>query len=110
MSESGVEVSNYLKSVDPTLIQSSEKLFEKLSGQVEILANKTLQARQRKEQTVTNQLRQIHQAVFPAGILQERFISIVYFLNKYGPDFVSYLVKRINWDDFQHHTITIGNE
>jgi bacillithiol synthase len=102
-------ITAHLKLVDPTLISSSEKLIEKIQHQIDVLAHKAIQAQQRKEQTVTNQLEQVHHSIFPEGIPQERFVSIVYFLNKYGQGFVAELIDKMDLNNFQHQIIDIGN-
>lgn len=106
--QSAGNISEYLKSVDPTLIPSVQKLIEKIQNQIDVLANKTLQARQRKAQTVTNQLEQVHHAIFPEGHPQERFVSIIYFLNKYGPGIINELIDGMDCENFQHQVIAIG--
>jgi bacillithiol biosynthesis cysteine-adding enzyme BshC len=108
LSQAKSNITGYLKLVDPTLIASSEKILEKIQHQIDVLAQKAVQAQQRKEQTVTNQLEQVHHSIFPEGVPQERFISIVYFLNKYGPGFVTDLIDKMELNNFQHQIIEIG--
>jgi len=41
------------------------------------------------------------------GIPQERYLSPVYFLNKYGPDFFSGLTDRLDLDTSAHQVLDI---
>jgi len=108
LSQGKSNIIEHLKLIDPTLITSSEKLLEKIQHQIDVLAQKAIQAQQRKEQTVTNQLEQVHHSIFPEGVPQERFISVVYFLNKYGQGFVADLIDKMDLNNFQHQTIDIA--
>ena len=41
----------------------------------------------------------------PGGTLQERQINAVYFLNKYGPDFMSKLARDLDITEAKHQVI-----
>jgi len=103
----GKKIASFLNKIDPTLVNSSDKLVERIQSQIENLENKSLQALQRKEQTVTAHLEQIHRSVFPEGVPQERYASIVYFLNKFGPGFVEDLITKMDLKTFDHQVIYI---
>ena len=108
LSQGKKDITAHLKLVDPTLIASSEKLLEKIQHQIDVLAQKAVQAKQRKEQTVTNHLEQVHHSIFPDGVPQERFVSIIYFLNKYGQGFIKELIDKMDLNNFQHQIVEIG--
>lgn len=108
LSQGKNNIIDHLKLVDPTLIASSEKLLEKIQHQIDVLAQKAVQAQQRKEQTVTNQLEQVHHSIFPEGVPQERFVSVIYYLNKYGQGFVADLFDKMDLNNFQHQLIDIA--
>ena len=98
----------YLKNLDPTLVPAAEKMIERVLGQVENLEHKTILARQRQDQTITSQLEQIHHSLFPEGIPQERFASIIYFINKFGPDILKVIEQKMEIGNFQHQVIFPG--
>jgi uncharacterized protein YllA (UPF0747 family) len=53
-------------------------------------------------------IRQIEKAVnglLPNGGLQERELNVVYFLNKYGPAFMSKLVRDLDITEAKHQVI-----
>ena len=98
----------YLNQLDPTLVPVGEKTLERIIGQIDNLEGRSVQARQRNEVTVTSHLAQIHEAVFPEGTPQERYISPVYFINKFGDNFISELFKKLEILNSGHQLIEVG--
>jgi uncharacterized protein YllA (UPF0747 family) len=55
-------------------------------------------------------VRQIERAVgsvLPSGVLQERQINVLYFLNKYGPDFMKWLGGEVDITGFKHQLLSL---
>jgi len=44
-------------------------------------------------------------ALLPEGSLQEREINIAYYMNKYGPDIVRWLMRELEADSFKHQLL-----
>jgi bacillithiol biosynthesis cysteine-adding enzyme BshC len=101
----GGEIEAYLKQLDPTLIDSAKKTITRMVQTLENLENRVIKMREQKNSQLTSQLEQIHTAFFPANMPQERFLPIVYFLNKFGPQFVDSLYKNLEVDDFNHQVV-----
>jgi len=101
------EITDYIKKVDPTLVPVAAKTGQRIEGQVEQLENRLLQAVEQKEQTLISHLEQIHTAIFPLEQPQERFVSVVYYLNKYGSDFVNRLIENLELDPKQHQILNL---
>jgi uncharacterized protein YllA (UPF0747 family) len=40
-------------------------------------------------------------------VLQEREINVIYFMNKYGPDLVKWLVGEVDIAGFKHQILTL---
>ena len=93
--------------VDPTLENTILKTAEKMIGQIDFLENKTLKAREQKDQTLTSQLQQIHTAFFPEGYPQERYLTFVYFLNKFGPEIFTKIFNALKLDQTEHQITEI---
>ncbi len=93
--------------VDPTLESICQKTSEKILGQIDFLERKNLKAKEQKNQTFTSQLQQIHSAFFPDGYPQERYLTFVYFLNKFGPEIFKTLFNKLQLDNFEHQIIEI---
>ena len=101
----GGEIETYLKQLDPTLVDIGNKTITRMTQTLENLENRVIKMREQKNSQLTSQLEQIHIAFFPANMPQERFLPIIYFLNKFGPQFVDSLYKNLEVDDFSHQVI-----
>jgi len=79
----------------------------KILGQIEFLEHKTLKAKEQREQSLVSHLQQIHAAFFPDGYPQERYLTFVYYLNKFGPEIFTIIFERLILDQFKHQIIEI---
>ncbi|MCX6136877.1 MAG: bacillithiol biosynthesis cysteine-adding enzyme BshC [Ignavibacteriales bacterium] len=96
-----------IQQIDPTLSGTVDALLSKTEANINVLQDKTQKAQQRRQEV---SLRQIHKAaslLFPKGNFQERVFSTAYFLNKYGPDFIQWLMPEVSIDKFQHQIILV---
>jgi uncharacterized protein YllA (UPF0747 family) len=86
-------------------------LVEKASGKIDFqlkdLEKKAVAALRRRSETLRDQLTRSRNRLFPLGMLQERVLSPYYFMNKYGPDFVTSLLDELPMDFTGHHFGTI---
>jgi bacillithiol synthase len=94
-------------SVDPTMESIFNKTSEKILGQVDFLEQKTLKAKEQKEQSMVSHLNQIHAAFFPDGYPQERYLTFVYYLNKFGPDIFNTIYDKSQLENFDHQIVEI---
>ena len=69
------------------------------------LKAKTFQAHKKMNQDAKDQLERAHLFLFPTGRLQERVLSPVYFLNKYGPEFIETLHEALEVNSSEHRLI-----
>ena len=102
-----LKIKNFVKNIDPTLEMTVIKTFEKIENQFSGLETKSIRAMERKNQSLKNQLEQIHQAFFPEDKPQERFISIIYFINKFGTDVIKQIIEKLNLEIDEHQIISI---
>ncbi len=91
--------------IDPTLMGPLEATREKVDAQLTILKDKVRQAQERKHEVALRQLNKATNTLLPNGSLQERELNIVYFLNRYGMDFIQRLKEKIDIYKFQHQVI-----
>ena len=103
----GLKIQKYLTQLDPTLVDTSNKTIERMKQNLANLENRVIKAREQKENQLTGNLNQIHTAFFPEEIPQERYLSIIYFLNKFGPYFVDDLFNHLEINNFEHQIIFI---
>ncbi len=93
--------------IDSTLENTWQKTKERIINQIDFLENKSVKAKEQKEQVLISQLHQIHNAFFPDENPQERYLTFVYFLNKFGPDIFIRLFENVNLEIHGHQLITI---
>ncbi|MFN8321114.1 MAG: bacillithiol biosynthesis cysteine-adding enzyme BshC [Chitinophagales bacterium] len=86
-------ISDKAERADVTLKNSVQAEKQKVLATLENLESKMLKAEKRKQETAINQIRAIHAALFPDGILQERREN---FLPYYSSQFIKEAVNQLN--------------
>ncbi len=97
-----------LEKIDPTLIPALENTLSKMAGNLSVLKEKTVAAQARQNQTALRQIDRVSDCIFPLSSLQERKINLIYFLNKYGLEFVRWLHQEIEINKFKHQVVFIS--
>jgi len=93
--------------IDPTLGAFIEKEQGKISHQLESIEKKLLQAAKRQNETLTQQITKTAHALYPHRHLQERELSFVSFLCKYGRELIQKLYEQIDLSNFQHQIVDL---
>ncbi len=96
-----------LQKIDPTLIPPLDNTLVKIRSHVDVLKQKTLAAQQRQHEVFLRQVDKAALYMLPGGGLQERALNVLYYLNKYGPEFVRWLSGELRHDVFKHQLITM---
>lgn len=96
-----------LQKIDPTLIPPLDGTLGKIRSQVEVLKQKTLAAQQRQHEVFLRQVDKAALFLLPGGGFQERALNVLYYLNKYGPEFVRWLNGELRHDVFKHQLIKL---
>jgi len=94
-----------LERLDPTLVDAAKKTVERMQQSLANLENRVLRAREEKNNILSSHLEQVHTAFFPDEKPQERFLSYVYFLNKFGPQMTDFLMKNLKVEMPGHQLI-----
>lgn len=92
---------------DPTIAASLATRRKKVMYHLETLRDKALRSEIQKDETTRRRIENIFDALLPKGVLQERQLNVVTFLNKYGPGFVEWLYDAVDLDDKEHRVIEI---
>ena len=71
------------------------------------LKTKILQGAKRREETMRRQYDRARVQSFPGGQPQERNLSTVYFVNRYGPIFIERLLATLPTNPGRHWLINI---
>jgi len=101
------KIEKKMVSIDSTLESIFRKTGEKILGQIDFLEHKTLKAKEQKEQSMVSHLHQIYAAFFPDSYPQERYLTFVYFLNKFGSDVFKKIFTKLEFENFEHQIIEI---
>jgi bacillithiol biosynthesis cysteine-adding enzyme BshC len=94
-----------LELIDKNLVNTLDKKDQQYKDSLSVLKEKFLTSYLNQNEIVTKQLNKILSVIFPENTLQERSLNIIYFLNKYGMDFIQHLKDNINIEDFTHQFI-----
>src|SRR6266576_2278425 len=96
-----------LASLDKTLVDAADNASSKMQHQLESLRARAARAELRQSEIVGRHAQQLSNALFPSKTWQEREIAGVYFLSRYGLEFLSTLHTSLQIDCFDHQVITL---
>lgn len=99
-----------VEAIDKNLVNTLEKKDQQYKDSINVLKEKFMTSYLNQNEIVTKQLNKILSVIFPDNVLQERSLNAVYFLNKYGMDFIQHLKDNINIEDFEHQFIETNFE
>jgi bacillithiol biosynthesis cysteine-adding enzyme BshC len=95
-----------LNEIDPTLLGAMENISSKIDVTVNILKEKSIAAQKRRNETAVRQIEKSINGLLPGGSLQERGITIVSYMNKFGPDFGHWLAEQLDVGEQKHQILT----
>jgi bacillithiol biosynthesis cysteine-adding enzyme BshC len=93
--------------LDPTLEGAARTTLGKLEHELRSLHTKVIHAAKKRHETLRRQFARAQAQAFPEGHPQERTLSVVYFLNKYGPGLVDLLLDELPVDLGHHWLVTL---
>ena len=96
-----------VSSVDPTLAGAARTTMGKMEHELKALRGKVIQAAKRRDETLRRQFIRAQAQTFPQGHPQERTLSVVHFLNLYGPALVERLMEELPIDLGKHWVLSI---
>jgi len=91
-----------LREIDPTLLGALDGFSTKVTKGLDALKEKSSAAQRRKNEAAVRQIEKASGGFLPGGALQERELSVLYYLNKYGPDLMRLLFEDLDIHDFRH--------
>jgi bacillithiol synthase len=107
ISESLTSLKGGLESIDPTLVPAMENTLTKMQVALNGLKEKTFAAQKRQHDISLRQLDKVSINIFPNSKLQEREMNLIYYLNKYGLEFLRWMRDELVIDKFMHQIIKI---
>lgn len=97
-----ISVQNMTGGIDPTLIDSWTQLTGRTSQSFSQFFDRLEKTSRKKKETEISQLKRIRENLLPDGQWQERSVSFLYFLVKYGPDFITAVYNQMTCDPYFH--------
>ena len=96
-----------VQKVDPTLVKSAEALRSAMMSSLMDFKSRVVRAEKRSHDEVYDQLVKADVNLFPAGKLQERMISVLYFVNKYSMGLIGDLRASLSTDTTEHQIVEL---
>jgi len=93
--------------VDASLARTADATRATIAKELARLKEKVVKAEKRNQETLYKQLEKAQVNLFPDGKLQERAISPLYFVAKFGTDFFRQLDDAISLDTAQHQVLEL---
>ena len=100
-------VKEKLEKLDRTLIDAAETARSKIEYQLERLYSQAARAEALKSELVTRHAESLSQALYPDKGLQERGVGGVYFLARYGREFLQQVHDAIQPDCHDHQVLEL---
>ena len=95
------------KELDPTLLGALDNAASKIDCNLGVLKEKSVAAQKRRNETAVRQIERAVASLLPGGVLQEREVNVLYFLNKFGPDFMKWLAGEVEIMGFKHQVLAL---
>ncbi len=105
--ESLTKLTEQLSFIDNTMGEVSNKNKEKILNQLKILQSKALKSEENKYSSAMRQLKKAQNILYPNNNLQERELSMINFINKYGMDFFDWLYNELEINEFEHQILEL---
>ena len=100
-------VINAMPALDPTLAGAAKTTMAKMEHDLRALQGKVIQAAKRRDETLRRQFTRAQAQIFPLGQPQERTLTLVFFLNRYGPALVDALLRDLPLQMGKHWMLTL---
>lgn len=96
-----------MPALDPTLAGAAKTTMGKMEHDLKSLQGKVIQAAKRRDETLRRQFTRAQAQIFPLGHPQERTLTLVYFINRYGPGLVDTLLRTLPLELGKHWVVTL---
>lgn len=99
------DIKPIIEHVDRSLVRTAEATLNSFMKEWTRLKVRVVRAERQQQDVVKEALGRASSSLFPFGLPQERALSPLYFLNKYGPDFGQTLINTLDLDTTSHQVI-----
>jgi bacillithiol biosynthesis cysteine-adding enzyme BshC len=101
------KLSASISKVDSNLQNLTESTKGKLLHQLNVLRDKSMKSQEQKFDAALRQISKAQNVIYPNENLQERELTIINFVNKYGFDFFDWLYNELDITEFKHQILEI---
>ena len=101
------ELKPKIEQVDRTLVRTAEATRANLIKEMEKLKGRVVRAEKQNHDQVRARLEKAMINLYPGGKPQERALSVLYFLNKYGLNFLAMLNDQLSLDTAEHQVVEL---
>ncbi len=101
----GNEITRACGAHDPTLINTAKAMQKKWLNELERVKEKVMKAARRSIEVKMDRFRKLREAVYPAGNLQERNISVATFISEFGVIIIPRLLQIFDGKNGRHYLI-----
>ncbi len=107
LDQSFTAIRESLSRLDKTLVEAAENAESKIRHQLESLRAKAARAELRQSEILDRHARALTNTLYPNKALQEREICGIYFLARYGKEFLDEVYQNIHPECFDHQVLTL---
>src|SRR5437867_493777 len=105
LKDSMSSISRELSRLDKTLVESAENAGSKIRHQLEQLRARAARAELRQSEVLARHANLLSNTLYPNKTLQEREVAGIYFVSRYGREFLGELYDGIHTDCLDHQVI-----
>ena len=91
--------------LDKTIADASNRYRDKIFSSINELKSKAEKAQQKKYEVTLRQIDKAAINLFPNSNLQERELNFVYYVNKYGNEFIKKIFDELQINKFEHQIL-----
>jgi bacillithiol synthase len=106
LQDSLVGVREALAKLDKTLVEAADNAASKIQHQMQSLRARAARAELRQSEVVGRHAQQLSNTLFPNKTLQEREIAALYYLSRYGVEFLNTLSTTLQTACHDHQVVT----
>ena len=99
-------VKTALVRLDKTLVEAADNAASKMQHQLESLRARAARAEVRQSEVIGRHAQQLSSSLFPNKALQEREVGAIYFLARYGVEFLQTLHDTLQTGCHDHQVVT----
>jgi len=101
-------ICNEIRKIDKNFEVLFKNKVTKFLESLDSVKKKIEDTQLKQNNTTIEKLHSIINSIYPDSVFQERYFNVIYFLNKYGPDFCDYLKENIPTGEEGHQLIYIN--